>query len=227
MASVRRFSVFVLGLATGAFLFSGEASAADSIKWLIENPVSMMDWGTQRAKESAEQAADLLNKFMEGRAKQDSDFEYDKSIPEEVKTRTIEDRKRWAKSYPQEYGYHYGPGFAGYDLPRDRILVGVFVVPDNSLHPGKIDAESCTGIIEDFRKQLLAVAHSPQQLAADIWFTHNGYKLNVPTNFEKDLTAHIAVIVHLSSYITIDSTLTCEQPLLGGPITSIIKKQSN
>jgi hypothetical protein len=127
MASVRRSSIFVLGLATGAFLFSGEATAADSTKWLIENPVSMMDWGSQKAKESAEHAADLLNKFMEQRAKQVSDFEYDKSIPEEVKTKTIEDRKRWAKSYPQQYGYHYGPGFAGYDLPRDRILVGVVV----------------------------------------------------------------------------------------------------
>jgi hypothetical protein len=133
MASVRRLSIFVLGLATGAFLFSGETTAADSTKWLIENPVSMMDWGSAKAKESAQTAAELLNKFMEGRAKQDSDFEYDKNIPEEVKTKTIEDRKRFAKLYPQQYGYHYGLGFAGYDLPRDRILVGVFVVPDNSL----------------------------------------------------------------------------------------------
>jgi hypothetical protein len=98
MADVRRNSIFVLRLAAGAFLFSGEASAADSTKWLIENPVSMMDWGSEKAKESAQHAADLLNKFMEGRAKQDSDFEYDKTIPEEVKTKTIEDRKRWAKS---------------------------------------------------------------------------------------------------------------------------------
>jgi len=188
----------------------------------------MMDWGSAKAKETAQSAADLLNKLMEGRAKQDSDFEYDKSIPDEVKTRTIEDRKRWAKSYPQQYGYHYGPGFAGYDLPGDRILVGVFVVPDQSLHPGKIDAESCAGIIEDFRKELLGFAKSPQQLAADIWFTHDGYKSNtIPTNFEKDLTAHITVVVHLSSYVTIDSKLTCEQPLLGGPITSIIRKESD
>jgi hypothetical protein len=228
MASVRRLSIFVLGSATAALLLNGEAIAADSTKWLIENPVSMMDWGSEKAKESAQHAADLLNTLMEGRAKQDSDFEYDKSIPEEVKTKTIEERKQWAKVSPQQYGYHYGPGFAGYDLPRDRILVGVFVVPDTSLHPGKIDAESCAGIIDDFRKQLLEFAKSPQQLAADIWFTHNGYKLNaIPTNFEKDLTAHITVIVHLNRFVAMESTLTCEQPLLGGAITSIIKKQSD
>jgi hypothetical protein len=225
MAGVRRLSIFVLGLATGAFLFIGGATAADSTEWLIENPVSMMDWGSAKAKETAQTAADSLNEFMEQRAKQDSDFEHDKNIPEEVKTKTLEDRKRL--SYQQQYGYHYGPGFAGYDHPRDRILVGVFVVPDKSLHPGKIDAESCVGIIEDFRKQLLGFAKSPQQLAADFWFGHNGYKSNtIPTNFENDLTAHIAVIVHLSSYVTLDSKLTCEQPLLGGPITSIIRKQS-
>jgi len=135
MAGVRRLSIFVLGLATGAFLFIGGANAADSTDWLIENPVSMMDWSSEKAKETAQLSADELNKFMEQRAKQDSDFEYDKNIPAEVKTKTIEDRKLFA--YQQQYGYHYGPGFAGYDRQRDRILVGVFVVLDKSLHPGK------------------------------------------------------------------------------------------
>ena len=207
----------------GAFLFIGVATAADSTEWLIENPVSMMDWGSAKAEKAAQSAADTLNMFMDQRAKQDSDFEHDKNIPEEVKTKTIEDRKLFA--YQQQYGYQYGPGFAGYDHPRDRILVGVFVVPDKSIHPGKIDAESCVGVIEDFRKQLLV--SSPQEMAG-FWFGHNGYKSNaIPTNFEKDLTAHITVVVHLSSYVTLDSKLTCEQPLLGGLITSIIRKQSD
>ncbi len=223
---LRGLNVLIVGFAASALLCSKQATASDSTRWLVENPVSMMDWGSARAKESAQLAAELLNKLMEARAKQDSDFEFDKSIPDAVKTRTIEDRKLLAKFGPQLYGYHYGPGFAGYDLPRDRILVGVFVVPDKSLHPGKIDSESCAVIIEDFRKQLLNMAKSPQQLAADVWFAHNGYKSNVlPNRFEKDLVEHIAIVVHLDEYATLNSTITCEQLLAGGSITSMIKKK--
>jgi hypothetical protein len=216
----------LLTLALGLLLFVGKAIAAESTKWLIENPVSMMDWGSEKAQRSAQSAADLLNKFMEQRAKQDFDFENDKSIPEDVKKRTLEDRKRLAASNPKQYGYHYGPGYAGYDLPRDRILVGAFVAPDQSLHSGKLDAESCAGIVEDFRKQLLSPAASPQQLVTQFWFTHNGYKSDaMPANFEKDLTEHITVVIHLNRYATLDSAVTCEQPLQGGAITSVIKKQ--
>jgi hypothetical protein len=225
MAIVRRDGICVAGLAIGLLFVAGKAIAAESTKWLIENPVSMMDWGSAEAKKSAQSAADLLNKFMEQRAKQDYDFENDKSIPDEVKKRTLEDRKRWAASYPKQYGYHYGPGYAGYDVRRDRILVGVFVAPV-FIHPGKIDAESCAGIVEDFREQLLSPAASPQQLVTEFWFTHNGYKSDaMPANFERDLTEHVTVVVHLDRYATLDSAVTCEQPLQGGSITSVIKKR--
>jgi hypothetical protein len=111
MANVRKLNIFVVGLATGALLFIGKATAADSTKWLIENPVSMMDWGCAKARETAQSAVDRLNMLMEQRAKQNSDYE---SSPEEVKTKMLEDRKRIAKSLPlpQQYGYHYGPAFA-------------------------------------------------------------------------------------------------------------------
>jgi hypothetical protein len=207
-------------------LFGVDAFASESTNWLINNPVSMMDWGSAHAKESAQSAADMLNGLMESRAKQDFDFEFDKSIPEEVKKKTLEDRKRWTdSSYPQKFGYRYGPGFAGYDLKRDRIIVGVFVKP-NFPYPGKIDAESCTRIVNDFRNKLLGAAESPEQLAAQFWFTHNGYKPSgMPANFEKDLTGHIIVVVHLDRFATVDSAITCEQPLAGGSITSVTKMQ--
>jgi hypothetical protein len=215
-----------LTFALGFLLFGASAIASGSTKWLIENPVSMMDWGSAKAEKSAQSAADTLNSFMEQRAKQDSDFKYDKDIPEEVKKQTLEYRKQWAASYPRQYGYHYGPGYAGYELPRDRILVGIFAAPDMSVHPGKIDVESCAGIVEDFRNQLLSPAGSPQLLATQFWFTHSGYNsATMPTNFEKELTEHIVVVVHLDRYATLDSAVTCEQPLQGGPITSVFKKQ--
>ena len=86
-------------LLTALSLFFGVgALASESTNWLINNPVSMMDWGSQKAEKSAQSAADLLNGLMESRAKQDFDFEFDKSIPEEVKKKTLEDRKRWIDS---------------------------------------------------------------------------------------------------------------------------------
>ena len=217
-------NLFLAALTAQGLLTEGEASGAESTNWLINNPVSMMDWGSQKAKKSAQSAADMLNGLMESRAKQDFDFEFDKSIPEEVKKKTLEDRKRWTdSSYPQKFGYRYGPGFAGYDLKRDRIVVGVFVKPSFP-YPGKIDTESCTEIVNDFRNMLLGAAESPKQLAAEIWFTHNGYKPSgMPANFEKDLTDHIIVAVHLDRFATVNSAITCEQPLAGGSITSVTK----
>ena len=112
-------------------------------------------------------------------------------------------------------------------MRRDRILVGTFVTPHYSLHVGTIDAESCVALVEDFQKQLLTLsgADSPQQLASEIWFSHNGRPSAMPLNFAKDLTDHITVVIHLDTYPTGDSEFTCERPLVGGSATSVVKKQ--
>jgi hypothetical protein len=210
-------------------LFSLNALAAESTDWLINNPVSMMDWGAQKAEQSAQRAADFLNGFMERRAKNDSDLT-DSSVDEGMKKAILEDRKRSASynGLPKQFGFKYGSAYAGYDLARDRIVVGVFVAPRyGDTTPGKIDAESCIGIVEDFRTALVGSsrAEHAQQMAADSWFTHNGYRLNaMPPKFAKDLAEHIAVVVHLDNYAIVDSDVTCEEPLPGGPISVVQKK---
>jgi hypothetical protein len=213
-------------------LFSLNVTAAESTDWLINNPVSMMDWGSGKAKESAQHAADSLNKLMEMRAKQQVDLN-DTDVPENVKKAILEGWKQASADpdSPKQYGFEYGSAFSGYDLPRDRIVVGVFVTPRGHWLPtvaGKIDAESCIGIVEDFRKRLVTLsgADSAQQLAADFWFTHSGYKpAAMPANFAKDLAEHITVLIHLDRYPHVNAEITCEEPLPGGPI-SVVKKKS-
>ena len=45
-------------------LFSLNVTAAESTDWLINNPVSMMDWGSAKAKESAQGATEHLNEDL-------------------------------------------------------------------------------------------------------------------------------------------------------------------
>jgi hypothetical protein len=202
------------------------AIAAESTNWLINNPASMMDWGSQKAERSAQRAADSLNKQMEAREKQDFDLQFDSSISDEVKRQIIEDRK--AFSSPQQYGYRYEAAYAGYDQPKDRVVVGVFVVPHFSFQPGKIDVESCTGIVEDFRKRMLIFGETKDGVKklASSWFAHTGYSSRVPPNFVDDLLEHIAVVINLHEYVTLDAKVKCEQPLLGDSITSVVNKKS-
>jgi hypothetical protein len=211
-------------------LSSLNVTAAESTEWLLNNPVSMMDWGSAKAKESAQRAADFLNGLMEKWAKNDSELT-DTSTPESMKKAILQAREQWGTlGLPKQHGFKYGSAYAGYDLPRDRIVVGVFVAPFPyiNLTPGKVDAESCIGIVEDFQKELveLSGAESAQQLAADFWFTHNGYKsAAMPPKFAKDLAEHITVAIHLDNYPILDSAFTCEEPLPGGAV-SVVKRKS-
>jgi hypothetical protein len=223
-----RISHFIIAAIAGIWFVGKNAIASESTNWLMNNPVSMMDWGNERAEKSAQKAVDHLNQLMEQREKQDYKLEDDDSMPEEVKKKILENRKQLV-GFPTRYGYRYGPAYAGYDLRHDRIMVGAFVVPQYALHTGTIDAESCVAIVEDFQKNLLAVsgASSPQQLASELWFSHNGYRPSaMPPNFVNDLTDHITVVIHLDMYPTVDSAFSCEKPLIGGSVTSVVKKQN-
>jgi hypothetical protein len=216
----------VLAVAAAGIIPFAEAVAAESTDYLINTPVSMMDWGTQKAGQDAQRAIDALNKQLEARDKQDYDFQFD-SIPEEVKKRTIEDRQRPGMSL-QQYGFRYAAGFAGYEPQNDRIVVGAFVSPQYSLHTGKIDVASCAGLMADFRGALLIYGPTKDgvQQSAVMWFSHAGYDLrNVPANFAVDLSAHIIARLNLDDYPTIDPKVKCEQSLTGGPITSIAKSE--
>ncbi|MGH9694599.1 MAG: hypothetical protein ACRD5Z_10680, partial [Bryobacteraceae bacterium] len=188
-----------------------ETVAADSTNYLINSPVSMMDWGSQKAGQAAQRAVDALNVRLEARDKQDFDFKFD-NIPEEVKRQTLEDRKRPGMSL-QQYGFRYVAGYAGYDPPKDRILVGAFVTPHYSLHTGKIDVAACAGLMADFRESLLIYGATKDgvQQAAIVWFSHAGYDArDTPANFAADLSAHIATVLNLDDYPTIDPKVKCE-----------------
>src|SRR6476660_1215423 len=74
-------------------LWAQNVVAAESTKLLMENPVSMMDWGTQKAERSVEDAADSLNHLTKQRSDQDDRFENDASIPDSVKKQTLADRQ--------------------------------------------------------------------------------------------------------------------------------------
>ena len=184
----------------------------------------MMDWGTQKAARSMQEAADALNHSTKSRADQDDRFENDKSIPEEVKKRTLEDRER-LHFPPQTYGYVYGPGFAEYDAQRDRVVLGAFAKP--YLNLGKISAESCIGIVEDLRQQVIGVrwarvdAANAQRSVSE-WFSHSGYQL--APKLAKDLAEHTTVLIYLDWYTINDPEVKCEQPLAGGEI-SVVKKK--
>jgi hypothetical protein len=204
--------------------------AAESTNWRINNPVSMMDWGCAKAQRSAQRTADSLDEMMEKRAKYDEELN-DTGVPEWKKKAILEDRKRNASSVllPTQFGFKYGRAYAGYDFPHDRIVVGVFVAPRyyQDSPPGKIDAESCIGLVEDFRKWLVSSprAEHARELA-ESWFAHDGYKsAAMPPNFAKDLGEHITVVVHLDNYEILDSAVTCEEPLPSGPI-SVVRKKS-
>jgi hypothetical protein len=191
MAKVR--ISFILAALAGIWFVANNAIASESTNWLINNPVSMMDWGCQRAKQSAQDAVDFLNQMMKIREKEDEDLEDTNIFPEERKKKILEGRKNLPPSAPQKYGYRYGPVYAGYDLPHDRIVVGTFVTPSYSLNTGTIDTESCVAIVEDFRWQLVHSGPSSpqyaQQLASEFWFSHNGYQSSaMPPNFVNDLT---------------------------------------
>src|ERR1700688_3560168 len=56
------------------------AIAAESTNWLINSPVSMMDWGSQKAQQAAQRAADTLNHFLEQREQHDFRFDANSSI---------------------------------------------------------------------------------------------------------------------------------------------------
>ena len=75
--------------------------------------------------------------------------------------------------------------------------------------------------MEDFRETLVggSGAESAQQMAADFWFTHNGYTAAPPChqNSAKDLAEHITIVVHLDHYPVVDADITCEEPLPGLP----------
>jgi hypothetical protein len=177
----------------------------------------MMDWGSQKAEQAARRAADTLNKFLEQREQQDYLFENDSSIPEQVKRETLEFRKRPGMSLHQ-YGFRYQVAYAGYDQPKDRIVVGALVVPQNSLHTGKIDAESCLGLMRDFRDHLIIMGTTKDGVPQDAvaWFSHNGYQMNpMPPNFAIDLAQHIATVINLDDYPNAtDPKMKCEQPLM-------------
>jgi hypothetical protein len=227
--TLARVSRIILAMIPLWGLSSLNVTAAESTEWLINNAVSMMDWGSAKAEKSAQRAGDFLNELMEKRAKNDSELN-DSSVPENVKKAILQGREQFGTLLAKQYGFKYGSVYAGYDQPRDRIVVGVFVAPRFYVDttPGKIDAESCIGIVEDFQKTLidLSGAESAQQLASDFWFTHNGYKSTaMPPKFAKDLAEHITVVIHLDNYPILDSAFTCEEPLPGGPV-SVMKKKS-
>jgi hypothetical protein len=216
----------ILAVVAAGIIPFAEALAADSTDYLINTPVSMMDWGTQKAGQDAQRAVDTLNKRLEARDKQDYDLEFD-NMPEDVKKRILEGRQRPGISL-QQYGYRYEAGYAGYEPQNDRIVVGAFVSPLRSLHTGKIDVASCAGLMADFLSTLLIYgpAKDGVQQSAIVWFSHAGYDLrNIPPNFAVDLSAHIIALLNLDDYPTIDSKVKCEQPLTGGPITSIAKPE--
>jgi hypothetical protein len=196
--------------------------AAESTNWLMESPVSMMDWGTQKAARSVQDAADSLNYLTKARSDQDDRFENDASIPEEVKKKTLANRERLHFS-PRTYGYEYGPGFAEYDARRDRVVLGAFVKPYRNL--GKINAESCIGIVEDLRETLgvrskLDVAAADAQELVSRWFSHSGYQL--APKLAKDLAEHTTVLIYLDWNTITDAEVKCEQLLPGGEV-SVVK----
>ena len=98
MAKVRIFH-FILVAMTGIWFVGGNAIASESTNWLMNNPVSMMDWGSAKAKESAQNTVDQLNHLMERREKQDYDLEDKDFFPEEVKKKILEDRKKATSSW--------------------------------------------------------------------------------------------------------------------------------
>jgi hypothetical protein len=217
----------ILAIIAAGIIPFAEAVAADSTNYLINTPVSMMDWGTQKAGQDAQRAVDALNKILEARDKQDYDFQSN-DIPEEVKKKTLEDRQIPGMSL-QQYGFRYAGGYAGYEPQNDRIVVGAFVSPQySSLHAGKIDVASCAGLMADFRDTLLIYGSTKDgvQKSVVVWFSHAGYGLeNMPANFAVDLSAHVIARLNLDGYLTIDPKVKCEQPLTGGPITSIAKPE--
>jgi len=206
------------------------AIAAESTNWLINSPVSMMDWGSQKAQQAAQRAADTLNHFLEQREQQDYRFDADSSISEEVKRKTLEDRQRPGMSLHQ-YGFRYPVAFAEYEQAKDRIVVGAFVVPQNSLHTGKIDAESCIGLMRDFRDQLIIMGTTKDGVPQDAieWFSHSGhYQISpMPPNFAIDLAQHIVTLIILDDYPNYtDPKMRCEQPLfplIGSPVSILAK----
>jgi hypothetical protein len=151
------------------------------------------------------------------RSDQDDRFESDASIPEDVKKKTVEDRER-LKIPPHTYGYEYGPGFAEYDARRDLVVLGVFVKPYRNL--GKIDAESCIGIVEDLRHEVRS--GDSTEATVSRWFSHSGYQ-SAP-KLAKDLADHTTVLIYLDWYAITDAEVRCEQPLAGGEV-SVVKKK--
>jgi hypothetical protein len=198
--------------------------AAESTNWLMVNPVSMMDWGTQKAARSVQNAADSLNDLTKVRSDQDDRFENDASIPDEIKKKTLADRET-LHIPPHTYGYEYGPGFAEYDARRDRVVLGAFVKPYRNL--GKINAESCIGILEDLRQEVLGIRWmdvdaANAQKSVSQWFSHSGYQL--APKLAKDLAEHTTVLVYLDRYMITDAEIKCEQPLAGGEVAVVKKK---
>lgn len=226
MLPVRR-SSFILAL-FAALSIAPFAIASEATNWLMNTPASMMDWGSQKAAKDAERTAELLNGIMADRNKQDCDFYLESTIPESVKKKTLEDREEHPERYLKQYGFKY-LGIAGYDQSKDQIEVGALVAPQFLCYiPGnrsQIDLNSCTGLIEDFRHYLLIYATTKDDgplRSVVSWFSHNG---GMPTNIANDLIKHTVIMIELDNYPNVDAKVTCEQPLAGGPVTSVVKDE--
>ena len=92
---------------------------------------------------------------------------------------------------------------------------------------GKINAESCIGIVEDLRQEVIGVRWTDvdaanAQESVSRWFSHSGYQL--APKLAKDLAEHTTVLIYLDWYAVTDAEVKCEQPLAGGEV-SVVKKK--
>jgi len=203
--------VLLCAWAAGMVIVGCSAIASESTDWLKNNPVSMMDWGIRNIHEAVQKVIGELNVQMEGREKFHS---FNDPLLD-----------------PQKYGYHFEFGYAQYDRDNDRIQIGSLVIPSVSKHSnkGKVDADSCTVLVEDFRKVLLRYGGYTGDFSADglqqavvNWFAQYGHSATTPPNFWKDLVAHITVEMSLSAKIEdYPPLIKCTESLAGGEVTVV------
>jgi hypothetical protein len=217
MQSVRK--VLLCASVAGMVIIDYGATASESTDWLVHNPVSMMDWGSQNAEKAAQNAIDQLNKEMEAKEKED---EVLATMPDDQKKQLGEGWKKLQLA--QKYGYEFQYAHAGYDQPNDRILISSYVIPrliPLSMHSdvGKVDTDSCIALVEDFRKYIMG-GGTAEQVALS-WFGRS-YPFSATPNFTKDLLAHIAVEISLDKYrFNLPPAIKCTEPFGGGPVTIV------
>jgi hypothetical protein len=217
--------------------------------FLLNQPVSLMDWAMMRAQKDIDRAVERLNKEVDEEVEADPRWrtmslkEWNKELDACVKNQKQKDnslgscleRPHFYGNYLHlhQFNYKYSLGYAGWSKDQQRIVIGAAVRPLPRFQDEDVfTASGCTDLLQDVKAGLLSVygTDSPA-LLMEFWFDYNGSRWRVGdfdqivaiTNIEVKLSrsgGDLGIAYDPSGrQIGFEPDIECSQALNGGPAT--------